>query len=98
MGPSALGKLRALHNRLLNRMMLLPGPPSGMIFDMDSTVLANRATRPHPEEGGRSKVMRPVQGDWLRSTRARPCLTHFVERRVCMSWLSVAVEISFPDQ
>ena len=30
-GPSALGKLRALHNRLLNRMMLLPGPPSGVI-------------------------------------------------------------------
>ncbi|MGO9060442.1 MAG: hypothetical protein ACLQU2_24120 [Candidatus Binataceae bacterium] len=39
MGPSALGKLRALHDRLLNRMMLLPGPPSGVIFDVDSTVL-----------------------------------------------------------
>ena len=38
-GPSALGKLRALHDRLLNRMMLLPEPASRVIFDVDSTVL-----------------------------------------------------------
>ena len=37
--PSALPKLRALHDRLLHRMTLLPEPPSRVIFDVDSTVL-----------------------------------------------------------
>src|SRR5713226_8913934 len=37
--PTALPKLRALHDRFLHRMTLLPGPPSRVIFDVDSTVL-----------------------------------------------------------
>jgi Transposase DDE domain group 1 len=37
--PTALPKLRALHDRLLHRMTLLPGPRSRVIFDVDSTVL-----------------------------------------------------------
>jgi Transposase DDE domain group 1 len=39
MGPSALRTMRAVHDRLLNRMMLLPAPPSRVILDVDSTVL-----------------------------------------------------------
>src|ERR1700682_212913 len=37
--PTALPKLRALHDRLLHRMTFLPGPRSRVIFDVDSTVL-----------------------------------------------------------
>ncbi len=37
--PTALAKLRALHDRFLHRMTLLPEPPSRVIFDVDSTVL-----------------------------------------------------------
>jgi hypothetical protein len=37
--PIALPKLRALHDRFLHRMTLLPEPPSRVIFDVDSTVL-----------------------------------------------------------
>src|SRR5713101_505963 len=37
--PTALPKLRALHDRFLHRMTLLPEPPSRVIFDVDSTVL-----------------------------------------------------------
>src|SRR3984893_6072289 len=37
--PTALPKLRALHDRLLHRMTLLPEAPSRLIFDVDSTVL-----------------------------------------------------------
>ena len=38
-GPNTFRKLRALHDRLLSRMMLLPEPPLRVIFDVDSTVL-----------------------------------------------------------
>ena len=38
--PSALPKLRALHDRFLARITVLPRPPSRVIFDVDSTVLA----------------------------------------------------------
>jgi hypothetical protein len=37
--PTALPKLRALHDRFLHRMTLLPELPSRVIFDVDSTVL-----------------------------------------------------------
>ena len=37
--PTALTKLRALHDRFLRRMTLLPSPPARIIFDVDSTVL-----------------------------------------------------------
>src|SRR5713101_10124683 len=37
--PTALPKLRALHDRFLHRMTLLLAPPSRVIFDVDSTVL-----------------------------------------------------------
>jgi hypothetical protein len=37
--PTALPRLRALHDRFLHRMMLLPEPLSRMICDVDSTVL-----------------------------------------------------------
>jgi len=37
--PTVLPKLRALHDRFLYRMVLLPEPPSRVIFDVDSTVL-----------------------------------------------------------
>ena len=37
--PTALPKLRALHDRFLHRMTLLPERPSRVIFDVDSTVL-----------------------------------------------------------
>jgi hypothetical protein len=37
--PTVLPKLRALHDRFLHRMTLLPEPPSRVIFDVDSTVL-----------------------------------------------------------
>lgn len=37
--PTALPKLRALHDRFLYRMAVLPEPPSRVIFDVDSTVL-----------------------------------------------------------
>jgi hypothetical protein len=37
--PTALPKLRALHDRLLHRMTLLPEAPSRLTFDVDSTVL-----------------------------------------------------------
>jgi hypothetical protein len=37
--PTALPKLRALHDRFLHRMTLLPEAPSRLIFDVDSTVL-----------------------------------------------------------
>lgn len=37
--PSALRKLRALHDRFLRRMVVHPRPPTRVIFDIDSTVL-----------------------------------------------------------
>ena len=37
--PTALPKLRALHNRFLSRMTVRPRLPSRLIFDVDSTVL-----------------------------------------------------------
>jgi hypothetical protein len=46
--PTALPKLRALHDRFLERITPIPGPPSRVIFDVDSTVLvvtANRSKR-----------------------------------------------------
>jgi hypothetical protein len=39
MAPLALPKLRRLHDRLLLSMILKPGPPTKVIFDLDSTVL-----------------------------------------------------------
>lgn len=38
-GPTALPKLRALHDRFLLRLTARPQPPSRIIFDVDSTVL-----------------------------------------------------------
>jgi Transposase DDE domain group 1 len=37
--PTALPKLRALHDRFLRRMTGRPRPPTRLIFDLDSTVL-----------------------------------------------------------
>jgi hypothetical protein len=37
--PAALTRLRALHDRFLRRMTLIPSPPARIIFDIDSTVL-----------------------------------------------------------
>jgi hypothetical protein len=37
--PTALPKLRALHNRFLSRMTVRPRLPARLIFDVDSTVL-----------------------------------------------------------
>jgi len=37
--PAALVRLRALHDRFLRRMTVLPSPPGRIIFDVDSTVL-----------------------------------------------------------
>src|SRR5436309_13518612 len=37
--PTALPKLRALHDRFLRRMTLQPRPPTRLIFGVDSTVL-----------------------------------------------------------
>src|SRR5215472_3900885 len=37
--PAALVRLRALHDRFLRRMTVLPSPPRRIIFDVDSTVL-----------------------------------------------------------
>ena len=37
--PTALTRLRALHDRFLGRMTLLPSPPVRIVFDVDSTVL-----------------------------------------------------------
>ena len=37
--PAALMRLRALHDRFLRRMTVLPSPPERLIFDVDSTVL-----------------------------------------------------------
>jgi hypothetical protein len=37
--PTALPRLRALHDRFLHRMTLLPEPPARVIFEVDSTVL-----------------------------------------------------------
>jgi hypothetical protein len=37
--PTALPKLRVLHDRLLRRMTVAPRPPTRLIFDIDSTVL-----------------------------------------------------------
>lgn len=37
--PTALPKLRTLHDRFLARMTAHPHPPSRLIFDVDSTVL-----------------------------------------------------------
>ena len=37
--PSALSRLRKLHDRLLRHMTVRPRPPSRLIFDLDSTVL-----------------------------------------------------------
>ena len=37
--PTALPKLRALHDRFLHRMSVMPHRPSRLIFDVDSTVL-----------------------------------------------------------
>ena len=39
MAPLSLPRLRRLHNKLLSKMMLLPTPPTRIIFDLDSTVL-----------------------------------------------------------
>lgn len=40
MAPAALRQLRRLHDKLLSTMLLKPTPPTRLIFDMDSTVLA----------------------------------------------------------
>ena len=37
--PTALPKLRALHDRFVHRMTVTPRPPARLIFDIDSTVL-----------------------------------------------------------
>lgn len=37
--PTALPRVRALHDRLLHRMTVHPKPPSRLVFDVDSTVL-----------------------------------------------------------
>ena len=37
--PTALPRLRRLHDRLLHRMTRQPRPPSRLLFDLDSTVL-----------------------------------------------------------
>src|SRR5437667_7298363 len=37
--PTALQKVRALHDRFLHRMTVQPQPPPRLIFDVDSTVL-----------------------------------------------------------
>jgi Transposase DDE domain group 1 len=37
--PTTLPRLRALHDRFLRRMTVLPSPPVRIIFDVDSTVL-----------------------------------------------------------
>jgi DDE family transposase len=37
--PTAVPKLRALHDRFLHRLTVRPQPPSRVIFDVDSTVL-----------------------------------------------------------
>jgi hypothetical protein len=37
--PTALPKVRALHDRFLRRMTVRPRPPTRLIFDLDSTVL-----------------------------------------------------------
>jgi Transposase DDE domain group 1 len=39
MAPTALPKVRALHDRFLRRMTAQPRPPRRLIFDVDSTVL-----------------------------------------------------------
>ena len=39
MAPLALSKLRRLHDRFLQSMILKPKPPTRVIFDLDSTVL-----------------------------------------------------------
>jgi hypothetical protein len=39
MAPSALPKLRRLHDQLLLSMILIPKLPTRVIFDLDSTVL-----------------------------------------------------------
>jgi len=39
MAPSALPRLRRLHDRLLGMMIQKPAPPRKIIFDLDSTVL-----------------------------------------------------------
>jgi hypothetical protein len=37
--PTALPKLRVLHDRILHRMTVRPRPPTRLVFDIDSTVL-----------------------------------------------------------
>jgi hypothetical protein len=37
--PTAVPKLRALHDRFLHRLTVRPQPPSRVIFDVDSTLL-----------------------------------------------------------
>jgi Transposase DDE domain group 1 len=37
--PTALPRLRALHDRFLHRLTVRPRPPTRVIFDVDSTVL-----------------------------------------------------------
>jgi hypothetical protein len=39
LAPTALPKLRALHDQFLGRLTMLPSPPSRVTFDVDSTVL-----------------------------------------------------------
>jgi hypothetical protein len=45
MAPRGLPKLRALHDRFLERMTLQPQPPARLIFDVDSTVLVVYGTQ-----------------------------------------------------
>ena len=43
--PRALPKLRALHDRFLQRFSVRPAPPTRVIFDVDSTVLVVYGTQ-----------------------------------------------------
>jgi Transposase DDE domain group 1 len=49
--PTALSQLRALHDRLLQRMSVQPPPPRRLIFDLDSTVLVVYGNREHARIG-----------------------------------------------
>ena len=49
--PTALPKLRALHDRFLRRMTGRPRPPTRLIFDLDSTVLVVYGHQEHARIG-----------------------------------------------
>jgi hypothetical protein len=49
--PTALPKLRALHDRFLRRMTGRPRPPTRLIFDLDSTVLVVCGHQEHARIG-----------------------------------------------